>query len=243
MGTLSSDLLGGEGPTLLVANRDQFAGVSGLVCAMSPISRRKFLAARAALGAFPLIRGSKPRTGGFDPPFLHGVASGDPLADRVILWARVSLVGTRGPVLVAWEMARDPRFMLTLARGEAETGTARDFTVKVDVSGLEPGPTYYYRFALAGSRSPVGRTRMLPEVGVSRVRLGVVSCANLPYGYFNAYACLARRAELDAVLHLGDYLYDGRDPRNRRRAASSAESSGRRTLTTTSRCSFGSLAR
>ena len=181
---------------------------------MSPISRREFLAASAALGALPLIRGAEPRAPVLDPPFLHGVASGDPLADRVILWTRVSPVGARGPVLVAWELARDPRFTRTVARGEAETGATRDFTVKVDVSGLEPGTTYYYRFTIAGSRSPVGRTRTLPEAGVSRVRLGVVSCANLSYGYFNAYACLARRAELDAVLHLGDYLYEGRGRRN-----------------------------
>ena len=181
---------------------------------MSPISRREFLATSAALGAFPLIRRGETGAGGVDPPFLHGVASGDPLADGVILWTRVSPIGSRGPVLVAWEMARDPEFTGTLARGEAETGAARDFTVKVDVSGLAPGTTYYYRFTLAGSRSPVGRTRTLPEAGVSRVRLGVVSCANLSYGYFNAYACLARRAELDAVLHLGDYLYEARGRRN-----------------------------
>jgi alkaline phosphatase D len=181
---------------------------------MSPISRREFLAASAALGAFPLVRGAEPGGGGFDPPFVHGVASGDPLADRVILWTRVSPIGPRDPALVAWEMARDPGFTRTLARGEVQTGAARDFTVKVDVPGLAPGNTYYYRFTIAGSRSPVGRTRTLPEAGVSRVRLGVVSCSNLPYGYFNAYACLARRAELDAVLHLGDYLYESRGRRD-----------------------------
>ena len=59
-----------------------------------------------------------------------------------------------------------------------------------------------------GERSAIGRTRTLPRAGVSRVRLGVVSCSNLPQGYFNAYACLANRADLDAVLHLGDYLYE-----------------------------------
>ena len=181
---------------------------------MSHISRREFLAASAALGAFPLVPRVVSADGDLDPPFLHGVASGDPLADRVILWTRVSPIGLGGSVLVAWEMANDPRFTRTLARGEQETGPARDFTVKVDVSGLEPGTTYYYRFYLAGSRSPVGRTRTLPEAGVSRVRLGVVSCANLPYGYFNAYACLAQRAELDAVVHLGDYLYESRGRRN-----------------------------
>ena len=69
-----------------------------------------------------------------------------------------------------------------------ETGAARDFTVKVDATGLEPGTTYYYRFESLGARSAIGRTRTLPAAGVSRLRLGVVSCSNLPQGYFNAYA-------------------------------------------------------
>ncbi len=80
--------------------------------------------------------------------------------------------------------------------------------MKLDARGLEPGTTYYYRFEAAGERSPVGRTKTLPRAGVSRVRLGVVSCSNLPQGYFNAYACLAARPDLDAILHLGDYLYE-----------------------------------
>ena len=95
-----------------------------------------------------------------------------------------------------------------VSRGETQTGAARDFTVKVDVTGLEPGTTYYYRFESLGARSAIGRTRTLPREGVSRLRLGVVSCSNLPQGYFNAYACLAKRADLDAVLHLGDYIYE-----------------------------------
>jgi alkaline phosphatase D len=80
--------------------------------------------------------------------------------------------------------------------------------VKVDVTGLQPGTAYYYRFEGAGERSAIGRTRTLPVSGVSRIRLGVVSCSNLPQGYFNAYACLANRPDLDAILHLGDYLYE-----------------------------------
>ena len=90
-------------------------------------------------------------------------------------------------------MARDPKFARIVARGEQQTGASRDFTVKVDVGGLEPGTTYYYRFEAAKAQSAIGRTRTLPARGVARIRLGVASCSNYPFGYFNAYAALARR--------------------------------------------------
>ncbi len=109
---------------------------------------------------------------------------------------------------MSWQIARDPKFAQVVGRGETQTGASRDFTVKVDVPGLEPGTAYYYRFESLGERSAIGRTRTLPRAGVSRIRLGVVSCSNLPQGYFNAYACLAKRADIDAVLHLGDYIYE-----------------------------------
>jgi alkaline phosphatase D len=177
---------------------------------MRRLSRRHFLGSTAfALGAVPLVRavdGQAPDGSG-GRVFRHGVASGDPLADRVMLWTRASIAGAQTTV-VKWEIARDPRLARVVARGERETGASRDFTVKVDVSGLEPGATYYYRFEAAGEQSPIGRTRTLPAAAVAAVRLGVVSCSNYPFGYFNAYAALARRADLDAVLHLGDYLYE-----------------------------------
>ena len=140
------------------------------------------------------------------PVFRHGVASGDPLADRVMLWTRVSVPSASANV--RWVVARDPKLARVVARGELQTGAARDFTVKVDVDGLEPGMPYYYRFEADGAQSPVGRTRTLPSRSVSRVRLGVVSCSNSPFGYFNVYAALARRTDLDAILHLGDYIYE-----------------------------------
>jgi len=175
---------------------------------MRRVSRRDFLATSSvALGALPLIR-----TTAFaqtaDAVFRHGVASGDPLADRVILWTRVTPKAPAGSASVRWQVARDPKFAQIVTRGETATGAERDFTVKVDASGLQPGSTYYYRFEALGARSAVGRTRTLPREGVGRLRLGVVSCSNLPQGYFNAYACLAKRADLDAVLHLGDYIYE-----------------------------------
>jgi len=175
---------------------------------MRRVSRRDFLAtSSAALGTLPLIRATAfAQTA--DAAFRHGVASGDPLADRVILWTRVTPGAAADAQVVSWQVARDARFSQVVARGEARTGAARDFTVKVDVTGLEPGTAYYYRFESPGARSAIGRTRTLPREGVSRLRLGVVSCSNLPQGYFNAYACLARRADIDAVLHLGDYIYE-----------------------------------
>ena len=175
---------------------------------MRNVSRRGFLASSgAALGALPLVRSIDALAQAANPVFRHGVASGDPLNDRVILWTRVT-PRSGGAQRVAWQLASDDKVTQIVARGEVETGAARDYTVKVDAAGLRPGTTYYYRFSSNNEQSAIGRTRTLPSNGVSRVRLGVVSCANLPQGFFNAYACLANRRDLDAVLHLGDYIYE-----------------------------------
>src|SRR5688500_11403375 len=142
---------------------------------MRTVSRRGFFkASGAALGALPLVRSIDSLAQVTNPVFRHGVASGDPLSDRVILWTRVTPRGATGSQAVSWELARDPKFAQITARGAVETGAARDFTVKVDATGLNPGTTYYYRFESAGERSAAGRTRTLPRAGVSRVRLGVV---------------------------------------------------------------------
>jgi alkaline phosphatase D len=176
---------------------------------MRRISRRNFLAtSSAALGTLPLIRSTELLSQPANPVFRHGVASGDPLSDRVILWTRVTPKSLTGSQNVSWQIARDPKMAQIVSRGELQTGASRDFTVKVDAMGLDPGTAYYYRFESMGARSAIGRARTLPSAGVSRIRLGVVSCSNLPQGYFNAYACLAKRADIDAVLHLGDYFYE-----------------------------------
>jgi alkaline phosphatase D len=94
------------------------------------------------------------------------------------------------------------------AQGTVETSALKDFTVKVDVPGLSPGRVYYYAFDTEGDTSPTGRTKTLPEDSVGHVRLASVSCSNYPAGYFNVYRCLANREDLDAVLHLGDYIYE-----------------------------------
>lgn len=140
--------------------------------------------------------------------FHHGVASGDPLADRVILWTRVTPSSLDAQVEVGWVLAEDPEIRRVVTRGRALATAARDHTIKVDVAGLAPGRAYYYRFEAAGARSAVGRTRTLPTADVSRLRLAYASCSNYPYGYFNAYGAIARRHDLHAVLHLGDYIYE-----------------------------------
>lgn len=142
--------------------------------------------------------------------FRHGVASGDPLSDRVVIWTRVTPSGP-APVEVPWVVARDPALKNVVARGVQQTAAERDYTVKVDVSGLAPATTYYYGFQASGSASPVGRTRTTPSGASERLRLAVVSCSNLPFGYFNAYGRIADRADLDAVVHLGDYIYEYRN--------------------------------
>jgi alkaline phosphatase D len=175
-------------------------------------SRRGFFkksgsAAVAALAASPLLTLAAAE----DQPalaFQHGVASGDPLSDRVILWTRVTPARPLANVEVEYVVATDPRCRRIVARGQFVTSAARDYTVKVDVAGLRPGTTYYYRFAAEDARSPIGRTKTLPVGRTNSLRMAVVSCSNLAAGYFNVYARIAERADLDLVMHLGDYIYE-----------------------------------
>lgn len=139
--------------------------------------------------------------------FLHGVASGDPLSDRVILWTRVSAAAP-GSLAVTWEVASDSSFGIVVARGSASTGPQQDYTIKIDAVGLRPATVYYYRFYFGSERSAIGRTKTLPVGNVSQVRFAVVSCSNFPAGYFNVYAEVAKRTDIDVVLHLGDYIYE-----------------------------------
>ncbi|MGV7211596.1 alkaline phosphatase D family protein [Oxalobacteraceae bacterium A2-2] len=142
--------------------------------------------------------------------FLHGVASGDPLADRVILWTRVTPRGadhTRD-IAVQWRMCTDQAMQNVVASGSVATSAQRDYTVKADAAGLLPGHVYYYQFAVNEVRSAVGRTKTLPRSDVRQVRLAVFSCSNYPAGYFNVYADAARQDGIDAGLHIGDYIYE-----------------------------------
>jgi alkaline phosphatase D len=140
-------------------------------------------------------------------PFYHNVASGDPMADRVIIWTRVTPEET-GPVEVHWQVASDPQMREVVREGRITTGEDRDYTVKVDVLALAPDTRYYYRFSALGADSPVGRTKTAPANGSDSVRFAVVSCSNFEAGYFNAFGRIAALEDLDAVLHLGDYIYE-----------------------------------
>ena len=143
-------------------------------------------------------------------PFFHGVASGDPLPDAVILWTRVTPAqGVTDSIPVRWMVSTDPQFSQIANFGSALAVADEDFTVKVDVCGLQPATYYYYLFRAEGKNSVTGRTKTAPLGSVSNLKFGVASCSNLPNGYFNAYADMAdRHNDMDAWLHLGDYIYE-----------------------------------
>ena len=149
--------------------------------------------------------------------FLHGVASGDPLVDRVILWTRVTppdppeALPDGGALEIDWEISEDKGFAgvdAVVASGTVVTSPARDYTVKVDAGGLKPGRRYYYRFIYGDSVSPTGRTRTLPVGKIGAARLVVVSCSSFPHGFFNVYREVSRLSDVDLVVHLGDYIYE-----------------------------------
>lgn len=172
-------------------------------------SRRQFLGGIGIGAGLLAVRGavaSDDTTG-----FTHNVASGDPLANRVILWTRYRPSGDAARnVTVTWQVAADESFAALVSSGEAKTGPKKDYTVKVDAAGLAPARHYFYRFIAEGVTSPVGRTKTLPQAGATEAKLGVLSCSNYPQGFFNVYREVAGR-NLDAVLHLGDYIYEYAD--------------------------------
>jgi alkaline phosphatase D len=146
---------------------------------------------------------------GPEATFEHGVASGDPLQDAVLLWTRVSpgALGTDG-VEVFMEVARDPAFTDRIAAAWFVTDAGRDHTLTVDATELAAGTTHYYRFCALGRVSAIGRTKTAGGPGTTHVRLAACACANYGYGYLHAYRFIAQRPDLDAVLHLGDYIYE-----------------------------------
>jgi len=138
--------------------------------------------------------------------YTHGVASGEPSARSVLLWTRY--VGSSDVKLRA-EVAEDALFQRLVAGGEVEAQVERDHTARITVSGLNPDRWYYYRFVTPdGTQSPIGRTRTLPIGAVSKFGIGLFSCSNLPFGWFNAYAHACERNDLDLMVHVGDYLYE-----------------------------------
>ncbi|MGA4541480.1 alkaline phosphatase D family protein [Uniformispora flossi] len=195
-----------------------------------PLQRRDFIRLTAAAsGAAAVGTAAAPAAHAAEGPdaaaaaqsgaeaFRHGVASGDPLPDAVVIWTRVTPEPDgrpgrgRGPAVhVGWEIATDRGFRRTVRSGTARTGPERDHTVNVDVRGLRPGTAYFYRFRAGRTVSPVGRTRTAPaaHAKVDGLRFGIASCVSYSNGYFAAYRHLAERTDLDAVIHLGDYIYE-----------------------------------
>lgn len=145
--------------------------------------------------------------------FRYGVASGDPLDDRIILWTHARAGSTNETVDLTWQMATDAEFRTLVSTGRARASVDTGFTAKVDATGLAAGNRYYYRFLdAAGNASPVGITRTLPKSDVSSVKFAVFSCSLYSEGFFNAYATAAS-SDAEYALHLGDYIYEyGSDP-------------------------------
>jgi alkaline phosphatase/alkaline phosphatase D len=158
-----------------------------------------------------------PATGAASTTFRHGVASGDPLPDAILLWTRVTPTPEATPgsgagpeVTVRWQLAADAGFAAIVAAGEVTAGPARDHTVKVDARGLTPATRYWYRFGFGDEWSATGKTvtAPAPDTELAALKAGVVSCADYEAGYFGSYRLLAARGDLDLVIHLGDYIYE-----------------------------------
>lgn len=139
-------------------------------------------------------------------PFYHGVASGDPTSNSVIIWTRVTTSNTNA--LVNWRMATDTAMKNVVKSGSILTDASKDFTVKADVTGLSGDRYYYYEFEYKDKMSLRGRTKTAPSFASSNVRFAVVSCSNYAEGYFNVYHAIKDRNDVDAVIHLGDYIYE-----------------------------------
>ncbi|MCW5907825.1 MAG: alkaline phosphatase D family protein [Chitinophagales bacterium] len=175
----------------------------------------KFIVVLLSILFLPLVHFAQSPTGSersaLNPalyPFYHGVASGDPLTDRVILWTRITLDPAVSPVTVSWQIASDASFNGIVNSGNITTDSSKDYTLKVDATGLQPNTWYYYRFGYDTFYSVIGRTRTLPTGAVNNLRFAVASCQDYQSGFYNAHRHIAERNDLDAVLFLGDYTYE-----------------------------------
>lgn len=150
-------------------------------------------------------------------PFTLGIASGDPHPDGFVLWTRLAPKPFEPgsgmqmkAVPVRWEVAEDERFTRIVKSGEELARPELGHSVHVEVKGLRPARPYWYRFLVRGEASPVGTVRSAPAAGaaVDRLRIGVAGCQHYEGGYFTAYRHLSEEADLDAIFHYGDYIYE-----------------------------------
>lgn len=166
------------------------------------------------MNRFPAPVSARPRFAEY--PFSLGVASGDPLSDGVVLWTRLAPDPLNGggmgqeSVPVQWIVAHDEAMTQVVQQGTTLALPELAHSVHVEVSGLQPARWYWYRFEAGNEVSPVGRTRTAPAVGdpVAELRFAFVSCQNYEQGLFTAYRHLAGE-DLDLIVHLGDYIYEG----------------------------------
>ena len=181
-----------------------------------PPQRRQLLALAAASAAsvwLPRSAWSQPKFS--SDPFTLGVASGSPTHDSVVLWTRLLPQGllARGlgkeAITVRWEVARDDKFTMVVQSGQTQALSELAHSVHAEVLGLEPDRWYFYRFMAADAVSPVGRTRTFPapDAVVNSLRLAYASCQRWEHGFFSAYRHM-REENLDAVMFLGDYIYE-----------------------------------
>lgn len=183
---------------------------------MKTINRRDFIRASAAgfglaivstgLSSCSQLSSASGKDKRLPVSFDHGVASGDPLTDRAIIWTRLSVANAEDTT-IAWEV-REAHTNKRVINGEATVTAQTDHTIKIDAAGLEAGRAYRYRFSSNGVASPQGYFKTLAIGDVASAKFAVVSCANYPAGYFNVYGAIGKRQDLDAVLHLGDYIYE-----------------------------------
>ena len=189
---------------------------------LARLSRRDLLKVAWLLGAGAVARPVEARRVQGTPffnayPFSMGVASGDPLPDGVVLWTRLAprpLEGGGMPMLtipVQWEIARDAAFRSMAQKGESLARPELAHSVHVEVSGLEAGRDYWYRFRAGNEVSQTGRTKTAPAAGaaVDRLRFGVCGCSHFETGYFTGYRRIAQE-QFDFVIHTGDYIYESR---------------------------------
>ena len=176
-------------------------------------NRRQFIKTTGSAVAATAIGGllaacNSDSTNTIPPRFPYGVASGDPLAERVILWTYAKVPDSTENVELTWQIASDSNFTTVLTTGKVTASEATGFTAKVDATGLSAGMEYFYRFqGNVNSASPIGRTRTLPASSAASVKIALFSCSHYSEGYFNAYDAAAQ-SDAQYAIHVGDYIYE-----------------------------------
>lgn len=137
--------------------------------------------------------------------FTHGIASGDPSKNSVVLWTRY--ISNKDSIELTYEVSDNHLFNNILTSGSTLSNKANDYCIKVIVNGLLPGKKYFYRFTDGINFSQIGQTKTLP-IESKKIKIGVVNCAKYTGGYYHAYDALANMEDIDVVIHLGDYIYE-----------------------------------